>query len=77
MKLEDPTETLDFFMKTAGESYVTQVESYQVNTNSVLGNYQDNRGARLEKRARIDILDLKEQVLVTCIYFLSQKNPTW
>ena len=44
MKLEDPTETLDFFMKTAGESYVTQVESYQVNTNSVLGNYQDNRG---------------------------------
>jgi intracellular multiplication protein IcmO len=61
MKLEDPTETLDFFMKTAGESYVTQVESYQVNMNSVLGNYQDNRGARLEKRARIDILDLKEQ----------------
>jgi intracellular multiplication protein IcmO len=61
MKLEDPTETLDFFMKTAGESYVTQVESYQVNMNSVIGNYQDNRGARLEKRARIDILDLKEQ----------------
>ena len=29
MKLEDPTETLDFFMKTAGESYVTQAESYQ------------------------------------------------
>ena len=50
-----------FFMKTAGESYVTQVESYQVNMNSVIGNYQDNRGARLEKRARIDILDLKEQ----------------
>jgi intracellular multiplication protein IcmO len=61
MKLEDPTETLDFFMKTAGESYVTQVESYQVNMSSLMGGYRDNKGARLEKRARIDILDLKEQ----------------
>ena len=61
MKLEDPTETWDFFMKSAGESYVTQVESYQTNMGSVMGGYQDNKGARLEKRARIDLLDLKEQ----------------
>ncbi len=61
MKLEDPTETWDFFMKSAGESYVTQVESFQVDQGSVLGNYQDGRGARVEKRARIDLLDLKEQ----------------
>jgi intracellular multiplication protein IcmO len=61
MKLEDPTETWDFFMKGAGESYVTQVDSYQVDSGSVLGNYQDSKGARLEKRARIDLLDLKEQ----------------
>ena len=27
MKLEDPTETWDFFMKGAGESYVSHVES--------------------------------------------------
>ena len=32
MKLEDPTETWDFFMKSAGESYVTQVDSFQVNS---------------------------------------------
>ena len=30
MKLEDPTETWDFFMKSAGESYVSQVENFQV-----------------------------------------------
>lgn len=61
MKLEDPTETWDFFMKGAGESYVTHVDSFQVDQGSVLGNYQDSKGARLEKRARIDLLDLKEQ----------------
>ena len=26
MKLEDPTETWEFFQKTAGEAYVTRVE---------------------------------------------------
>lgn len=61
MKLEDPTETWDFFMKSAGESYVSQVENFQVDANSLLGNYQDGRGARVEKRARVDLLDLKEQ----------------
>ena len=61
MKLEDPTETWDFFMKSAGESYVSQVENFQVDANSVLGNYQDGKGARMEKRARVDLLDLKEQ----------------
>ncbi len=61
MKLEDPTETWDFFMKSAGESYVSQVENFQVDSNSLLGNYQDGKGARMEKRARVDLLDLKEQ----------------
>lgn len=61
MKLEDPTETWDFFMKSAGESYVTHVESFQVDSGSVLGNYQDAKGAKVEKRARVDLLDLKEQ----------------
>lgn len=61
MKLEDPTETWDFFMKTAGESYVTHVDNFQVDQGSVLGTYQDAKGARLEKRSRIDLLDLKEQ----------------
>lgn len=61
MKLEDPLETWDFFSKTAGESYVTKVDSFQTNAQSVLNNYMDSRSASSEKRARIDLLDLKEQ----------------
>ncbi len=61
MKLEDPVDTWEFFQKTAGESYVTKVDSFQVNAESVLSNYMDSRSASSEKRARIDLLDLKEQ----------------
>jgi len=61
MKLEDPIETWDFFSKTAGEAYVTKVDSFQTNASSVFNNYLDTRSASAEKRHRIDLLDLKEQ----------------
>ncbi|HLB57466.1 MAG TPA: TraM recognition domain-containing protein, partial [Gammaproteobacteria bacterium] len=61
MKLEDPLETWEFFSKTAGESYVTKVDSFQTNAQSLLNNYMDSRSASSEKRARIDLQDLKEQ----------------
>jgi intracellular multiplication protein IcmO len=61
MKLEDPTETWEFFQKTAAEAYVTHTSGFQSNINSVTNSYLDNRSAQLEKRARIDILDLKDQ----------------
>ncbi|MHB1946493.1 MAG: type IV secretory system conjugative DNA transfer family protein [Gammaproteobacteria bacterium] len=61
MKLEDPLDTWDFFSKTAGESYVTKVDSFQTNAGSLLNNYMDSRSASSEKRARIDLQDLKEQ----------------
>lgn len=61
MKLEDPLETWDFFMKTAGESYVTHVKEFQADAKTVLNRYMDNRSAQVEKRARVDLLDLKEQ----------------
>lgn len=73
MKLEDPTETWDFFMKGAGESYVTHVDSFQVDQGSVLGNYQDSKGAKYEKRARIDLLDLKEQIPGEAHFFFKSK----
>lgn len=73
MKLEDPTETWDFFMKSAGESYVTHVDSFQVDMGSVFGMYQDGRGARAEKRARIDLLDLKEQREGEAHFFFKSK----
>lgn len=61
MKLEDPTETLDFFTKTAGEAYVTKVDSFQTKDTSVSNSYLDTKSSSFERRARIDLLDLKEQ----------------
>jgi intracellular multiplication protein IcmO len=61
MKLEDPLDTWDFFQKTAGESWVTKVDSFQTNASSILNNYMDSRSASSEKRARVDLLDLKDQ----------------
>ncbi|MBU0743833.1 MAG: TraM recognition domain-containing protein, partial [Gammaproteobacteria bacterium] len=61
MKLEDPMETWDFFMKSAGESHVSVVGGYQSDASSMTGQYMDSRSAQMEKRSRIDLLDLKEQ----------------
>jgi intracellular multiplication protein IcmO len=61
MKLEDPTETWEFFSKSAGEAYVTKVDSFQTRPESVFNTYSDTRSSSTEKRARIDLMDLKEQ----------------
>ena len=61
MKLEDPMETWEFFQKTAGEAYVTKVDHFQTNADSITNTYQDTRSSSYEKRARVDLLDLKEQ----------------
>ncbi|WP_317135118.1 type IV secretory system conjugative DNA transfer family protein, partial [Piscirickettsia litoralis] len=61
MKLEDPQETWEFFQKTAGEAYVSVAKSYNVNQNSTTMSYQDTMEANLDKRNRVDLLDLKDQ----------------
>lgn len=61
MKLEDPMQTWEFFQKTAGEAYVTHVSGFQSEARGLLNSYLDNKGAQLEKRARIDLMDLKDQ----------------
>ncbi len=73
MKLEDPTETWDFFTKTAGEAYVTKVDSFQTKETSVANTYMDTKSSSFERRARIDLLDLKEQTEGEAhIFFRSQ-----
>ncbi|MCH9756820.1 MAG: TraM recognition domain-containing protein [Gammaproteobacteria bacterium] len=73
MKLEDPTETWDFFTKTAGEAYVTKVDSFQTKDTSVANTYQDTKSSSFEKRSRVDLLDLKEQTEGEAhIFFRSQ-----
>jgi intracellular multiplication protein IcmO len=61
MKMEDPTDTWEFFNKTAGETYATSVSGFQTNAGSISNNYADSRNASIEKRQRIDLLDLKDQ----------------
>ena len=61
MKLEDPTDTWEFFMKSAGDAYVTAVESFNSQSPGLTGAYQDSKSAKAEKRSRINLLDLKEQ----------------
>ena len=61
MKLEDPTDTWDFFSKTAGEAYVTKVDSFQTKEGNLTNSYADAKSSSYEKRARIDLLDLKDQ----------------
>lgn len=61
MKLEDPEITWEFFQKTAGEAFVTKVDAFQTRPESVTNTYLDTRSSSVEKRARIDLLDLKDQ----------------
>ena len=62
MKLEDPTETWDFFSKTAGEAYVTTVRTYNMGQDGQSLGYRDAKEAGVEKRSRIDLMDLKDQL---------------
>ena len=61
MKLEDPMETWDFFNKTAGETYVTNVSGFQMDAGSVSLNYMDTKNASVDRKQRIELLDLKDQ----------------
>lgn len=72
MKLEDPQETWEFFNKVAGETYVTNVQSFQQNPGSLTVDYNDNRTASVDRRARIELLDLRDQTEGQChIFFRS------
>lgn len=61
MKLEDPLDTWDYFNKTAGETYVTNVSGFQLPTGSLTFNYMDSRNTSLDRKPRIELLDLKDQ----------------
>ncbi|MCF6768441.1 TraM recognition domain-containing protein [Thiotrichales bacterium 19S11-10] len=61
MKLEDPTETWEFFQKSAGEAFVSVAKSYNVGDGNGSLGYMDSMEATIEKRARIDLMDLKDQ----------------
>lgn len=74
MKLEDPQETWDFFNKTAGETYVSVAKSFNRSGNGLGAfNYADSNEASIDKRARLDLMDLKDQKMGEMhVFFKSQ-----
>ncbi|MCB9977298.1 MAG: type IV secretion system DNA-binding domain-containing protein [Rhodospirillales bacterium] len=57
-KLEDPTETKDFFEKTVGSAMVTEVSGFQMAGGTEFGAYHDTKqaGVQLRPRASYDSL---------------------
>jgi len=58
-KLEDPTETKDFFEKTVGSAMVTEVSGFQMTGSSELGSYYDSRQAGVQLRPRANYDELR------------------
>lgn len=57
-KLEDPTQTKEFFEKTVGQSYVTEVSGY-ARSQGGGNNYADGGQASVQVRARADYDELR------------------
>jgi intracellular multiplication protein IcmO len=83
-KLEDPTETKEFFEKTVGSAMVTEVSGFQMTGGSELGSYFDTQQAGVQLRPRAQYEDLRGfmegqavitfgEVVVDCAVFYS--NP--
>ncbi|MBB3923737.1 type IV secretory system conjugative DNA transfer family protein [Xanthomonas arboricola] len=61
-KLEDPNETYDLFEKRAGEAWVSELDSYDLNTEGYIGGYRPGTGARHSRSKRVDMQDMVEQI---------------
>ncbi len=58
-KLEDPTETKDFFEKTVGSAIVTEVSGFQMAGGSEFGSYFDTQQAGVQLRPRASYDELR------------------
>lgn len=68
-KLEDPTDTKDFFEKTVGQALVTEVSSFSVESSGMTGSYLDAQSAGVTLRGRSsydELRSLKEGGAVMC-----------
>ncbi len=58
-KLEDPTETKEFFEKTVGSALVTEVSGFQMAGGSEFGSYFDTQQAGVQSRPRASYEELR------------------
>ncbi len=59
-KLEDPTETKDFFEKTVGSGFFTEVSSFSMEGGGSMGSYFDSKQASVQLRPRASYDGLRE-----------------
>lgn len=59
-KLEDPSDTKEFFEKTIGQALVTEVSSFSINSGSLTGSYLDAQQASVQLRPRSSYDSLKK-----------------
>src|SRR5262249_3407195 len=59
-KLEDPTETKDFFEKTVGSAIVTEVSGFQMAGGTEFGSYFDTQQAGVQLRPRASYDELRK-----------------
>ncbi|PZP57390.1 MAG: type IV secretion protein IcmO [Micavibrio aeruginosavorus] len=62
-KLEDPTQTKEFFEKTVGTAFVTEVSGFQTQAGSMTRSYHDNfqAGVQDRKRANYDAIRAQKE----------------
>lgn len=58
-KLEDPTETKEFFEKTVGQAFVIESSGFQLAGSTSLGSYQDNKQGGIQARSRASYEELR------------------
>ncbi len=68
-KLEDPTETKEFFEKTVGQALVTEVSGFTLNSGGLGGGYMGGQQASIQLRGRASydgLKSFKEGMAVVC-----------
>ncbi len=60
-KLEDPTQTKEFFEKTVGSAFVTEVSGFQTQAGSMTRSYHDNFQAGVQDRKRANYDSIRAQ----------------
>lgn len=62
MKIEDPEATWQQIKTIAGEGMTAEVHGLERTSNPVSSQYLDQRSAQYQRRSRIDLMDLRDQV---------------
>jgi len=62
MALEDAQATLEVVKAIGGEAYVTNTSGFTMDADAVTSAYRDTMNVSVEKRSRVDILDLRDQI---------------